>query len=191
MDQTLDKIQPVSLWPTTMFVSQLVIDREKLTTEIYNIKNASNTVSKSNYGGWQSDINLYTNHYFSDLVAGINRTIQLITNRQDIEFKQMWACVNKHKDLNTVHANGNEFHLSGVYYVQVPDNSGDIAFRDPRPAAINSSTHSIFGYGDTELFRPVNNMLLIFPSFLEHFVLPNESHDDRVTISFDIRFGDL
>jgi len=38
MDQTLDKIQPVSLWPTTMFVSQLVIDREKLTTEIYNIK---------------------------------------------------------------------------------------------------------------------------------------------------------
>jgi uncharacterized protein (TIGR02466 family) len=76
-----------------------------------------------------------------------------------------------------------------VYYLQVPINAGDIAFRDPRPGAINSATQQLFNQGDTENFTPVNKQLIVFPSYLEHFVLPNSSTHDRISISFDIIVG--
>jgi hypothetical protein len=34
-------------------------------------------------------------------------------------------------------------------------------------------------------------MLLMFPSYLRHWVYPNESDQDRVTIAFNVRFARL
>lgn len=191
MDHDLDNIHPVHLWPTSLFLSQLSLDNTAMINELYNLERIDKDISKSNYGGWQSNIRLFENNIFDSLKEKIVSHIHAIFQKDNIEFKQMWGCINRHKDFNTVHSHGNEYHLSGVYYLKVPENSGAIAFRDPRPAAISSSTHSLFGFGDTELFTPVANMLILFPSYLEHFVLPNESKDYRMSISFDIRFGDL
>jgi hypothetical protein len=96
----------------------------------------------------------------------------------------MWASINKKNDFNTVHSHTNVFDLSGVYYVKVPVNSGNIVFRDPRQGQIHSNS-KLYG-SDSEQFMPFECMLLIFPSWLEHYVLPNLSDDDRISISFDI-----
>ena len=189
MVQDLDNINLVQLWPTNLIVSNLNIDTTDLLSEIYQLHSIESAVAKSNYGGWQSNTNLNTNVVFDDLVMKISNVLASTIKPKSIEFKQMWACINKENDFNLIHAHGNQYHLSGVFYVQVPDNSGDIAFRDPRPGAINSSTQLLFGDGDTENFTPINNMLILFPSYLEHYVLPNKSNKDRISISFDLVLG--
>ncbi len=40
--------------------------------------------------------------------------------------------------------------------------------------------------GDSEYFTPSTGLVLMFPSYLEHFVLPNRSDDDRISMSFDL-----
>jgi uncharacterized protein (TIGR02466 family) len=189
MGQGLDNIQAINLWPTTLFSTVIQTDTASVKEEIYKLKVTSVGQHKSNYGGWQSHTNLHTNPKFLELCNEIISVLSILF-RKNIVFDQMWACVNQHKDFNVVHAHGNKYHISGVFYLQVFDNSGQICFRDPRPAAINAETTSFFNQGDTENFTPCNNQLIVFPSFLEHFVTPNETHSDRISISFDATFGE-
>lgn len=190
MGQSFVNIKPVHLWPTTVYISEIQsLDTEKLITEIYKLQSISPVIKKSNYGGWQSEVDLFANPVFANLVDEISTTMFWLFNK-NIQIKQMWACVNKHKDFNLVHTHGNEYHLSGVFYLKVPAQSGNICFRDPRPAAINSTTNRIFNQGDSENFVPYERQLILFPSFLEHFVMPNESQEDRISVSFDLIFGE-
>jgi hypothetical protein len=40
--------------------------------------------------------------------------------------------------------------------------------------------------GDSEYFTPSEGQIILFPSYLEHFVLPNRSAGDRISMSFDL-----
>lgn len=191
MVQGLDniKVSVVDLWPTTIYNLDVALDFDALKTEIYNIAAIPNTIKKSNYGGWQSDVDLFTNPVFKPLCQYIARTCFVLFQSESINFNQMWACINKKHDQNLIHSHGERCHFSGVYYVDIPENSGAIVFRDPRPSATNSATRKL-GYSDCEHFFPHTGQLLIFPPWLDHYVLPNESDHDRISISFDIVLGD-
>src|SRR5258708_19259905 len=98
----------------------------------------------------------------------------------------MWACINKKHDQNLIHSHTNNYNLSGVYYLNVPKDCGDIVFRDPRPGA-NQAPYRLFkDDGDSEYFTPFEGLIILFPSYLEHFVLPNRSDGDRISMSFDL-----
>jgi uncharacterized protein (TIGR02466 family) len=189
MDQDYDNIKIIPLWPTNIVTTVVDIDTTALISEVYKLKSKESAVTKSNYGGWQSNIQIHENNVFTELFSKCSNILYFTFQTKHVTFKQTWACINKPNDFNLIHAHGNQYHISGVYYLQVPDQSGDIAFRDPRPAAINSSTQKIFNQGDTENFTPINKQLIFFPSYLEHFVLPNESTQDRISISFDAIIG--
>jgi len=191
MDQDFDniKISVVDLWPTTIYNLNFNADFESIKTEIYKLSEIPNTIKKSNYGGWQSDVDLYNNPVFAPLCQHIARACYMLFQSESISFNQMWACINKKHDQNLIHSHGERCHFSGVFYVEVPENSGDIVFRDPRPSATNAATRGLLSYGDCEHFTPHNGQLLIFPSWLDHFVLPNESDNDRIAVSFDIVLG--
>lgn len=189
MDQDYDNIKIIPLWPTNVVTTSVDIDNTSMISATYDLKFNESAITKSNYGGWQSNTQLHENNTFTELFSKISNKLCLVFQTKCVTFKQTWACINKTDDFNLIHAHGNQYHISGVYYLQVPLNSGDIAFRDPRPAAINSATQQIFGQGDSENFTPVNNQLIFFPSYLEHFVLPNKSKQDRISISFDAILG--
>jgi hypothetical protein len=67
--------------------------------------------------------------------------------------------------------------------------SGQIEFVDPRGHAIRSSA-----LPNSECFfskfaiQPFSGLLLMFPSYLVHWVLPNESTDERMSIAFNIAY---
>jgi hypothetical protein len=61
--------------------------------------------------------------------------------------------------------------LSAVYYVTVPDHSGDLIFGTP-PFAIR--------------FRPVQGVLAFFSPQLPHAVDINASDQDRLSIAFNL-----
>jgi hypothetical protein len=67
--------------------------------------------------------------------------------------------------------------VSGVYYASVPANAGPIVFEDPRgplPPFSNRFFH-----------RPREGEMVLFPSWLVHFVAPTKGNEPRVSFSFN------
>lgn len=78
-------------------------------------------------------------------------------------------------------------HFSLVYYVNAPENCGDLIFRSFNadnmfPIPVDKPTEVS---NSTARYTPENARLLIFPSHLSHLVCKNESQDDRVSISMN------
>ena len=79
--------------------------------------------------------------------------------------------------------------LSGVYYLDKPENSGDLAFVDvnqfheynpkPLPGEIDPIT------SPQVVFKSNEGTMFIFPSWLPHKVPRNNSDRNRVSASFN------
>jgi len=109
---------------------------------------------------------------------------------------QGWANVNRFGDYHDYH-NHPRSYLSGTYYVKIPEEMerlktradlrpGCITFYDPRYGA-NMTAIKGDPYIDPEYtIRPQPGLLLLWPSFINHFVHPNLSKQTRVTVSFNV-----
>ena len=97
----------------------------------------------------------------------------------DPYLQAMWANINTKGNYNGQHTHEGE--LSGVFYCQVPENSGKLILVNPAVrsyiSVIRNSNFPI---------NPERLALIMFPSWLEHYVQPNESNDPRISISFNI-----
>ncbi len=128
-----------------------------------------------------------------------------------------WGNVNKEKQFNPPHVHANS-DLSGAYYVKIPTSeehtedqdvaAGKICFHDTRLEKCASTPlyEENLGYLDlasysfpkgtshnpwldnVAKFKPEEGMMIIFPSWLLHYVEPNLCKEDRITISFNISF---
>ncbi len=168
--------------------------------EIYNYilalqKRDPNGQIKSNFNGWHSkDFDLKENapkNLINLFAPSINLALKEMAwdlEKQEIKITNMWAIINTKGAFNQKHQHGNS-DISAAYYVNAPDDCGDIAFYDPRPAPLfrhplakepnilNATVNSI---------KPEEGMLVLFPSYLEHSVNPNLSDKKRIVISFNL-----
>jgi len=149
-----------------------------------HLKNVPSS-KKSNQGGYQG-----ANFYHKDLFDFIEKIVVQNPKKPILEYDiYSWLNINKQGDYNEIHShNPHEGNfLSGVFYVRCPINSGRIRFYDPRPN-IGSSPEMMY-YCDGARYQwiePKSNMLLLFPSWLEHDVEINKSKKERVSIAFNI-----
>jgi len=86
-------------------------------------------------------------------------------------------------------------HWSGVYYVSQPEvetgSSGKIEFLDPRSDLPNWRMLKAPAFNAKKAIRPEPGELILFPSYLVHWVYPNETDEERVTIAFNATFRSL
>lgn len=93
-----------------------------------------------------------------------------------------WANVLRQGGYNRIHNHPGAV-WSGCYYVSCgetvaePPGNGWIEFQDPRPANI---------HGGKERVEPEEGLLLIFPSWLNHFVSPFMGGGERISIAFNL-----
>jgi uncharacterized protein (TIGR02466 family) len=73
--------------------------------------------------------------------------------------------------------------ISGVYYISVPENSGNIIFFNPSQLAIFNKLTAQKSHIN---YTPNDGDLLLFPSNLPHKVGINKSDKNRLSISFNI-----
>jgi hypothetical protein len=188
-------IKQEMLWPTPYWYTHIwefirsetrVTFNEDMIGSIQGMIDKDKSVRKSNRGGWQSELLPPTGELeplafeISELCKSINLGIN------EIVIPQMWINVNKKNDWNTIHSHG-QYILSGTYYVKVPKDSGQIVFRDPRPGAIvNTFMVNRFDKGEFRRVKPIEGLLILFPSYLDHFVEPSNADEDRISISFDV-----
>ncbi len=158
--------------------------------------------SKSNVGGWHSDIDFHTwpEVQKTDIVETMQSAVShmVAMAAQSSRFNLncdlvSWANINRKGSHNSVHNHCNA-HWSGVYYVKVPQfgaadlpRAGDIMFYDPR-GAVNMVMHpGKCNDGESIRVSPLAGHLLIFPSWLYHSVNPFMSDVVRISIAFNAR----
>ena len=181
------KINKEDLWATPYFYNiekiNFKVDIVKWILKKYK---EELSVLKSNVGGWQSKIqnNKPELNPLIDHIDNFCKNINL--GIQQLDIPEIWINVNKQHDWNTIHQHGGHT-FSGVYYIKTPKNCGRLAFRDPRPGAIaNSFLVDKYDNGELRYVNITEGLFLLFPSYLEHFVEPNNSKEERISISFNI-----
>ncbi len=153
-------------------------------------------INKSNIKGWHSkdfDLNEKEPQNFikliSPLIEQLVKDMDWDNEKQVVKINNMWAIINVGGATNLRHQHGNST-ISGAYYVRAPANCGDIIFYDPRPAPVFSHPNSVKPNNlnaQINSISPNEGALILFPSYLDHSVNANETEEERIVISFNIR----
>lgn len=139
------------------------------------------SVMKSNFGGYQTRDDLNKEgvmQEFVKLMETVANDVGKHLNLPQLKMISMWGNVNYNKDFNGAHTH--EGILSGVFYLQTPDNCGNLIFCNPSVRAHNS----LLKKSDYPI-KPQNLACILFPSWLEHYVQPNMSNLPRISLSFN------
>lgn len=127
----------------------------------------------------------HCNHYATDF--GVNEDLE-------IALTGFWININFPNAVNMAHTHGFSF-FSGVYYIDVPENSGNIVFTHPNQ---HIQAYWNVRYDGLQTFTQENSSnverwwlpscdgnLYIFPSWLEHSVEINSSKHNRYSFAFN------
>ena len=192
------KIDLLSLFPVEVFKTHIDdIDNKKLSNIVYEKEKNEPSGQKTNIGGWQSLGNLIEDKRFIKVLENVDKAFQTVYEKNNyideikVAVESMWINVNRPKDYNKSHIHP-EVHWAFVYYIKVQEKSGDLVFEDPRIRR-TMQTQAIFKKDYYNLssaaiisLTPQVVDLIIFPSYLEHFVEPNLSKEPRISISGNI-----
>ena len=105
---------------------------------------------------------------------------------KSLEITNLWINHSKKGASHNPHNHSNNI-FSGVWYPFKDISNTPIIFQDPRPAVSvlypNCEEYNLY---NTSMYKfpTTQNMGLIFPSWLYHFVPP--THNDRLSLSFNI-----
>lgn len=151
----------------------------------------------SNYGGWQSsDFNLNSfqhqelnalSNIIDQKIKECARFLNVKTDKK-ISVDNLWININYTGNSNLIHTHPGSF-LSGVYYVSTPTDCGRIVFQ--HPSEMIDFWWQSFTDGNTDItcsninFEAKEGRLLIFPSWLKHYVQSNNSSKPRMSIAFN------
>jgi uncharacterized protein (TIGR02466 family) len=167
-------------WIEDLFVARV----ERPESRSYSVKN-----------GWQGELSLQTDNKFSALkdvlLPVFNETLKQMAPDKNIQYKvNAWANIQDHGGYNEAHVH--PFSLfSAVYYLKVTNKSGRINFKDPRLGLQNHIFASSSNPPPPNNFssikiQPEEGLLLIFPSWLEHFTELNYDSSERISIAMNI-----
>lgn len=156
--------------------------------------------AKSNEGGWQSrEIQHEPHAEIQKLVEELERCSQEM--HMELGFREklsqkvsaMWININEKGDRNILHFHDRSI-FSGVFYLKIKakHDEGSLSLRSPNYMTIMSQWISknivedfnFANSGGWQMWMPAGN-LLIFPSWLEHEVMPHNNDEDRISISFN------
>lgn len=175
----------------------------RLLREIGQRQKSEQGLDRSNRYGWHSALDLFNRSEpaHAELAREIEAIVAAVTAKLVPDMPgsvrlahEGWVNVSPTHAINAPHEHPGSF-WSGTYYVQVPQPddgedkfSGAIEFIDPRGSiGANARIETPFTRGKFTA-RPVAGMCLMWPSFLRHWVHPNRSSADRVSVAFNSRF---
>jgi len=183
-----------SLFSSLVFHHQIEnFNKEQLVDYAYSERTKyPRGAANSNVSGWQSEgfYHLTDNPVVETVGAALSKC-HFFKERVILKLKSLWINVNGKGAFNMEH-NHPDCDLAAVIWVQAPENSGKLVFKNPH----GFTHHKMSMYTDEVQarnyqytaynFRPTEGSMLLFPSYLNHAVLFNESDYDRISISFNM-----
>jgi len=120
------------------------------------------------------------------------KTLQLDLRGRKLKLDNIWVNMLAPGGVHTGHIHPHCV-LSGTYYVRVPDGASSIRFEDPRLPLMMASP---LPYADADEDRrrfihvaPAAGDLLMWESWLRHEVPMNGAASERISVSFNYRWG--
>jgi uncharacterized protein (TIGR02466 family) len=181
-------------------ISEAARLNKQLLGEIASRRAKEEGLAKSNRQGWHSAPDLFDRKepghaslakMLLRMMAEITRQFAPNTDFANLELvPDGWINVNPKGAYNAPHDHPGCF-WSGVYYVHVPHGEGDaglIEFLSPHEVLPHNGIIQAGITADKRRIRPSTGTVLIFPSQLMHWVYPNDSDEERVSIAFNGRF---
>jgi len=189
------------MWPTPLYFKDFP-DSKNLNKHLFKFikawsKKSAGLEKTNSGGGWHSstDMNfkkeykLLCNHLFI-MMEGIFKDYGM---QPKVALGNMWANINPLHAYNKYHIHPNS-DFSGVYYVQVPKDSGNLWLEDPRPGANIQLPRRVKNL-PRPLWRvtkipPMEGRCLMFPAWVPHGVEENNTKAKgdkglRVSVSFN------
>jgi uncharacterized protein (TIGR02466 family) len=151
-------------------------------------------INVSNIQGWHSQDSLHQKEdkEFTEiaynLVLDVTKEMKWDLDLVSPTINNCWAISNDKNAFNILHHHPNSI-LSGVYYVKVPENSGNIYFYDPRSGGqmLLPPFQQVTAWTVGKItYKPTEGLFVIFPSWLWHGVEPNLLDEGRISLSFNI-----
>jgi uncharacterized protein (TIGR02466 family) len=185
----------IDIFKTTIFKTKIEnLNHTKYFLDLLKIEKKNNQGKKvSNIGGFQSknyniidNKNILQDIFFNpakEFIEKLNPKKEL-----NITLGGFWINSNLNNDYNLLH---NHFGsaISGVYYLKVPKNSGCLVFQNGDLSKLSSNN---FNYFDNENYycryhiEPKKFDLYLFTSETFHYVEPNRSSEDRISVAFNL-----
>ena len=184
----------VPLFSTPLYISHI----DLLDNEINFIKNTNYLRVELNNGYMSKNKNILKNKSLKNLNKQIiehlnfyKKEIFDISNNINVFVKHSWSMKHIKGDRSEKHFHENSL-ISGIIYVKTPEKSGNIIFHkknsiinDISPLIkLNFNKFNLFNSGAWNL-DVKENMIVLFPSYLDHSTEVNESNDERYCLSFD------
>lgn len=179
---------------TNAALHALALEREK----------SSTSIGRSNVGGWHSAEDVFewpgpAIAAFCGYVAeGVSEITQFSLDGKldrpvDIDMDGgAWVNLCRDGGYNKIH-NHPDCDWSGVYYVTLgtpapdaPPEAGKIEFLDPRMAATDIGVNGADALPKL-VIDPQPGLLVIFPSWLYHYVNPFHGTGERISIAFNVK----
>jgi uncharacterized protein (TIGR02466 family) len=186
----------LNLFSFPLMFKNLNLNNDKLKDYVLSLKEKNNSQIFSNVGGWHSPFFNFDNseilNLCNEVLNGCKQFKSVMGFETNIEpnITNMWSIVNENGHFNRPHVHKTVV-WSGAYYIQADGDEGDIVFLNPSVNLqyhienrfknnYNETTSSIFS------IKPETNKLLIFPSWIQHYVNPNLTKKSRIAISFNV-----
>jgi uncharacterized protein (TIGR02466 family) len=151
-------------------------------------------VQKSNIIGYQSPITLTNEPRLSQLFdfviqMGVKANFDNQFVDCDVYITAAWVNFNDSRAAHN-HEHVHSDTYSGVFYLQVPEGSGDISFTNPGlnrlwQGTMLSEMRNKFTAEHLK-FKPKEGDIYLWPSYVPHSVLPNNHDEARISISFNV-----
>jgi uncharacterized protein (TIGR02466 family) len=191
------------LWPSPLLKLQDSVaasNNKALRKAVLRLASAHPGVRKTNHGGWQSDVDLFEREDKPIILLrtrayhAVFRYLQAMApsgaeGRYEVSIGSAWANVNNRTHMNTPHLHPG-VQVSGVYYVDDGgDRSGGLRLIDPRLQAsmIPVPARWTRGMGEHIQVQAMPGMFVLFPAWLQHYVVAHNGTRPRISISFNIR----
>jgi len=194
--------KPQTVFPTSIYQAmhpKASVINPVLRARILELRGTSAAQNKSMRGGWQSrrDFLIAGDPVSEALLKLVDIGIRTASAHHAaadprstrLEYELIsWANCSGAGDYNLVHDHPMS-SWSAVYYVSCPPQSGqepgegNLSFIDPRnaPQILGISGH----HGIRHDIQPCEGLMVMFPSWLRHAVLPHRSAQPRMSIAFN------
>ena len=180
-------------FPTLIYAEDFKLNTDELAQNIINWSKENEGVQKTNVNGWHSETEMHKKPEYKPLVDELFKMVHQVFNEGFLDKQavlgNMWANINYQGGYNKPHVHPNAL-FSGVYYVKTPPNCGRLICQDPRPGiqTCMPTRKKVeipkYLWRDVHL-QPQENRAIIFPAWLWHSVEPNQSNENRISISFN------
>lgn len=187
-------------FPTPIVHHQDALDPEVLqgvARYVLSLEGRVTSKPRSCVNGWQSRSDLFEHEFVGKeaLMRAINGALRDAFRLNSVTLTQSatvhlegWANVLRHGGYHKPHRHPGS-PWSGVVYLQClsgSDDAGVVEFQDPR-LGLDAPSPAFANVGINLKIRPAAGSVVVFPSWLTHFVNPHKGEEPRVSVAFNVK----